>query len=140
MPVITVLGPLSFIAATYIIYFSGFETIWKLGIALVIGYVAIGIWMFFDKERPPLEWKAAQWLPVYLLGIGIISWQGQFGNGATLRIPAGIDLLIVAVFSVVIYYWAYFSRLPREEMLAIVARESDEANEPGQGPAPAAAG
>ena len=36
----------------------------------------------FDPERPPLDWKSAQWLPVYLIGMGIISWQGQYGSGA----------------------------------------------------------
>jgi amino acid transporter len=140
MPMIAVLGPVAFICANFIIYFSGFETIWKLGIALAIGYVAIGIWMIYDRDRPPLEWKAATWLPVYLLGIGIISWQGQYGPNNTNRIPAGWDLLIVAAFSVAIFYWAYFTRLPRDEMLAIVARESAKAHEPGEGPAPAAAG
>jgi amino acid transporter len=140
MPAIPVLGPLAFIAASLIIYWSGFETIWKLGVALVIGYVLIGIWMMLDKERPPLEFKAAQWLPVYLIGMGILSWQGQFGPQNTGRIPAGWDMLIVAVFSVAIYYWAYAVKLPREEMLAIVAREAAEAHEPGEGPAPAAAG
>lgn len=129
MPWVTVLGPLAFIAASLIIYWSGFETIWKLGIALVIGYVLIGIWMVYDKQRPPLEWKAAVWLPVYLLGMGILSWQGQFGPDNTGRIPAGWDLLIVAVFAVAIFYWAYASRLPREEMLRIVARQAEDTEE-----------
>ena len=36
--------------------------------------------MAYDKERPPLDWRSAQWLPVYLIGMGIISWQGQFSG------------------------------------------------------------
>jgi hypothetical protein len=40
-----------------IIYFSGFETIWKLGIVVVIGYILIGTRMAVDKQRPPLDWK-----------------------------------------------------------------------------------
>ena len=86
--------------------------LWKLAIAIVIGYVLIGIFMAFDKERPPLDWKSAQWLPVYLIGMGIISWQGQFSGGAvkspvnTGHIPFWWDMVIVAAFSLVIYYWA----------------------------------
>jgi amino acid transporter len=129
---VQVFAPVAFIAATYIIYWSGWEVLWKLGIAIVLGYVLIGIWMAFDKQRPPLEWKSALWVPVYIIGLGIISWQGQFDGGAvrapvnTKHIPAGIDLLVLAGFALVIYYWAYFTRLPREEMLKIVARESVE--------------
>jgi N-dimethylarginine dimethylaminohydrolase len=32
--------------------------------------------------RPPLDWKSAQWLPVHLIGLGIITWQGQYSGGA----------------------------------------------------------
>jgi len=138
MPLIPVLGPLAFVCAGFIIYWSGFQVLWKLGIALVIGYVLIGIWMALDKQRPPLEWKSAVWLPVYLLGIGVASWQGQFGPDNTGRMWPGWDLLIIAGFSVVIYYWAYFSRLPRDEMLKIVGRES--ASPPEEGLAPSAGG
>jgi amino acid transporter len=138
MPVIALFGPLAFIAANYIIYWSGFETIWKLGIALVLGYVLIGIWMAFDKQRAPLEWKSAIWLPVWLAGVGVLSWQGQFGPDNTFRIKAGYDLLIIAAFSLAIYYWAFISRLPRDEMLKIIGRESVSASTPEGGTAPAA--
>ena len=69
-------------SANLLIYWSGFEVVWKLGICLVIGYVLIGVSMAFDPQRPPLDWKSAQWLPFYLIGMGIISWQGQFRGGA----------------------------------------------------------
>jgi len=129
MPGAAVLSPVAFIAANLIIYWSGFEVLWKLGVCIVIGYVLIGISMAFDPERPPLDWKSAQWLPVYLIGMGVISWQGQFSGGATLaplntdRIPFWWDIVVVAVFSLVIYFWAQAVRLPREEMLDLVGRQ-----------------
>ena len=104
--------------------------VWKLGIVLVIGYVLIGICMAFDKQRPPLDWKSAVWLPVWLIGMGIISWQGQYGPGNTGNIPFWWDMLIVAVFGLAIYYWAMATRLPREEMLALVERQGAHGDEP----------
>ena len=95
----------------------------------------IAICMAFDKDRPKLDaknWKAASWLPVYLIGMGIISWQGQYSGGAVLapvntnHLPLWIDLLVVAAFSLVIYYWAMAVKLPREEMLALVAKQSSD--------------
>jgi len=136
MPAATVLAPVAFIVANLIIYWSGLEVIWKLGVVLVIGYVIIGVSMMFDSERPPLDWKSAQWLPVYLIGMGLISWQGQYSGGAvkapvnTGHIHFWYDMGVVALFSLVIFYWARFTRLPKEEMLNLVGRQSAEHEAP----------
>ncbi len=136
MPGAAVLAPVSFIIADLLIYWSGFETVWKLGIVLVIGYVLMGVTMAFDSKRPPLQWKSALWMPVWLIGMGIISWQGQYAGGAvaaplnTGRIGFWWDILVTAVFSVAIYYWAMYSRLPREEMLALVNAQAEAGDDP----------
>ena len=140
MPWAAVLGPLAFVFACEIIYWSGFDTVWKLGICLVIGYVLIGVFMAFDPKRPPLDWKSAQWLPVFLIGMGIISWQGRYcssgsaGPGAscsaTNNIPFWWDIGIVAVFALVIYFWAQLVRLPRAEMLALVQKQAETPDVP----------
>jgi len=61
-------------------------------------------------NAPDLDWRAAQWLPVYLVGMGVISWQGSFcemsGCGAKGNLPLWWDILVIAVFSLAIYYWA----------------------------------
>ena len=124
VPAGEVLSPLAFIIANMLIYWSGFVTVWKLGVVIVIGYVLIGIFMAFDENRPPLDWKSAQWLPFYLVGLGIISWQGQYGPDNTFRIPFWWDMLVVAAFSLIIYYWAMATRLPKAEMLNLVERQS----------------
>ena len=132
MPAARLLAPAAFIVADLLIYWSGFEVIWKLGIVLVIGYVIIGIFMAFDPQRPPLDWKSAVWLPVWLIGMGIISWQGQYSGPPrrrplpptnTCNIPFWWDILIVAAFSVAIYFWAMRTKLPREEMLMLVNKQ-----------------
>jgi amino acid transporter len=135
-----VIAPLAFIIANMIIYWSGFLVIWKLGIALVIGYILIGISMAYDKDRPPLDWRSAQWLPPYLIGMGIISWLGQFSGAPSSPAPlpptnSGLipfwwDMLVVAIFSLIIYYWAQATRLPREEMLNLVGRQAAPAETP----------
>ncbi len=137
VPAGAVMAPLAFIVANLLIYWTGIETVWKLGVCLVIGYVLIGVCMAFDPQRPPLDWKSAQWLPFYLVGMGIISWQGQYSGGAvaapvnTGNIPFWWDMLIVAAFSLIIYYWAQATRLPREEMLNLVGRQGAVEEPPG---------
>ena len=140
MPGAVVVAPLAFFLANMLIYWSGFEVIWKLGICVVIGYVLIGISMAFDPQRPPLDWKSAQWLPFYLIGMGIISWQGQFSGAAstpppkpptnTGNIPFWWDILVVFGFSMIIYFWAQRVRLSRNEMLDMVNLQSGTAPDP----------
>jgi amino acid transporter len=132
-----VLSPLAFILAGVIIYFSGFTVIWKLGVVLVIGYALIGIFMVFDKERPPLDWKSASWLPFYLICMGIISWNGQYSGESSTKpplntgfLPLWWDLVCVAVLSLIVYYWAQAVRLPRERVLTEVAKQSAISEEP----------
>jgi amino acid transporter len=130
LPGAAVLSPLAFIIATMLIYWSGLEVVWKLGVCIVIGYVVIGVSMAFDTDRPPLDWKSAQWLPAYLIGIGILSWLGQYSGGATAppvntkTIPFWWDMVIVAAFSLAIYFWAIATRLPKEEMQLLAAKQA----------------
>jgi amino acid transporter len=125
----TWVSPLAFIIASLLIDWSGFETVWKLGIVVVIGYILIGAWMIYDKQRPPLDWKSALWLPVYMIGMGIISWQGNFGPDNTGRIEFWLEMGIVAAFSLAIYIWAYLTCLPRDEMLNLISRQSSSSGD-----------
>jgi amino acid transporter len=137
LPAAAVLGPLAFVIADLLIYWSGFEVVWKLGVVLIIGYAIMASFRFSKNLRPPLQFRSAIWMPVWLIGIGIISWQGQFAGGAvkaplnTGHIPFWWDIVVVAVFSLAIYYWAMYSRLPREEMLALVNEQAHEPAAPG---------
>ena len=145
LPAAIVISPLAFIVGSLLIYWSGFEALWKLGICIVIGYVIIGICIAFDSERPRIGRKevvAAAWLPVYIIGMGLISWNGQFAGGAVLpplntnRIPFWWDMLVVAGWALAIFIWAYFASLPREEMEIVIAEQAGvaadiEAIDPG---------
>ena len=144
MPAAWLLASAAFAVADLLIYWSGFEVVWKLGIVLVIGYVIIGISMAFDPQRPPLDWKSAVWLPVWLLGMGVISWQGQYSGASsddthpqaptnTFNIGFWWDILVVVAFSVIIYLWAMRTKLPRDEMLLLVNKQAGESELP---PAP----
>ncbi|MDT0486691.1 MULTISPECIES: APC family permease [Streptomyces] len=109
LPAGKVLAPLSFVVANLIIYWAGWDTLWRLGVAIVLGYLLLGAYAWYAvaaglPDAPRLDWKAAQWLPVYLLGLGLISWQGGFGGQGHLAL--WWDMLVVTAFSLVIYYWA----------------------------------
>jgi amino acid transporter len=142
MPAAAVLAPFAFIIANLLIYWSGFEVIWKLGIVLVIGYVIMGILIARDPQRPPLDWKNALWMPAWLVGMGILSWQGQYSGTSeehpvpptnTFNIPFWWDMLAVAGFALIIWFWAMRTKLPREEMLMLVNKQHGEPELPDTG-------
>ncbi|MEU6403237.1 APC family permease [Streptomyces sp. NPDC046985] len=119
LPAGKVLSPLSFVVANLIIYWAGWDTLWRLGVAIVLGYLLLGGYAYYATRKglpdaPRMNFRAAQWLPVYLLGMGLISWQGGFGGQA--HIALWWDMLIVAAFSVGIYYWAKASAAGPEEI------------------------
>jgi hypothetical protein len=59
-----------------------------------------------------MQWRSAQWLPVYLVGLGVITYLSPYGPLDTPVIPLWWDIAAIAVFSLLIYYWALSVSLP----------------------------
>src|SRR5439155_19436568 len=76
-----VLAPLAFIVANLLILWSGWETVWRLGVAILIGYVVLAVTRIFglNPRSPQLDLMAASWLPFYLVGMGAIVYLSDFG-------------------------------------------------------------
>ncbi|MFC9846670.1 APC family permease [Streptomyces sp. NPDC060223] len=111
------LSPLSFVVANLIIYWARWDTLWRLGVAIILGYVLLGGYALYATRKglpdaPRMNFRAAQWLPAYLIGMGLISWQGGFGGEG--HIGLWWDVLLIAAFSLAIYYWAR-ATAPRAE-------------------------
>jgi len=117
LPRAGVLAPLSFISASFIIYWSGWGVVWKLMVAVVLGYVLMAISRITNANpvRSPMDWNSAIWLWPYLGMMTLISYLGQFQGGRNV-IPFGWDLVVVAAWSLIIYYSAIRLRLPEEKV------------------------
>jgi amino acid transporter len=136
-----VLAPLAFVVANLLILWSGWDTDWRLGVAISIGYfilVATRV-LNLNSRSPQLDLRAASWLPVYLLGMGAIVYVSDFGPMSSPVFPLWWDIVAVTIFSVIIYYWALAVALPTErieEMIGDVVLPEEE----GLGGEPAAVG
>jgi amino acid transporter len=117
-PVATVLAPLAFAVANLLILWSGWTTDYKLGIAILIGYAILAANRIFklNPTTPVLDLHAAVWLPVYLVGMGLIVYVSDFGPLKNPVFPLWWDMLVVAAFSLLVYAWAQRVALPAEEM------------------------
>jgi amino acid transporter len=141
LPAAKFLAPLSFVCANFIVYWAGWNTIFWLYVFIIIGYVVFAI---YQATAPPsrklnLAWRAAAWIPPWLIGLGIISYLGQFPSTkpssgwpfsitllAKQTIPFWWDLVTIAVFSLVIFYLAVRFAQPQKYVAQAVAASEDE--------------
>jgi amino acid transporter len=127
LPAASVLAPLSFIAANEIIYWAGWTTNWKVLIAIVLGYVLMAASFVYKRgaQRPPLDLRTLIWIAPWFAGTALISYLGQY-DGQKI-IPEWIDLLVIAAFSLVIFYVALQTALAGDRVAREVEAELTEA-------------
>jgi amino acid transporter len=126
LPAYRILAPAGFISANLIIYWSSFEATWKLGLGVLVGLV---IFTFTRRSesaevRGPLDARAAAWVWPWLGGMVVIGYFGRYGG--TNAIPNWWDLVVVAVFAVVIYELAEKLALNSEQVRALIDAEQDD--------------
>jgi amino acid transporter len=132
LPAAGFLAPASFAVANLLILWSGWPTDYKLGIAILIGYVILAgnRLLRLNPITPVLEWRAASWLPVYLVGMGLIVYLSDFGPLKNPVFPLWWDMVAVTVFSVGIYAWAQRVSLSTEAIERLIATVPEEAPVP----------
>jgi amino acid transporter len=128
LPAPNVLAPAGFVAANLIIYWSGFDVTWKILVAIAVGFILFLITRALTPaaERPDVGWKSAGWIAPWLLGSVLIGYLGRYGNGEISVLPEWIDLLVVIVFSLAIFYWAVTLAQPTEKVHEAVNAERGE--------------
>ena len=123
LPVAPILAPAAFIAANEIIYWSSWDTVWKLILAIAVGYLILMISPMVGRpmERPPLDPQSLIWILPWFFGLVMISYYGQYGG--TGLIPEWVDLGVVAVFSLVIFLFAVRLALPAHQVAAAIKKD-----------------
>jgi amino acid transporter len=132
LPAAGVFAPLAFAVANLLILWSGWTTDWKLGVAILIGYLILTLNQVFNLNptKPVFEVRSAVWLPVYLIGMGLIVYFSDFGPTSNPVFPLWWDMLAVAVFSLAIYFWAMRVALPTEKIQQLVEQGAALPDEP----------
>lgn len=110
LPAANAICLLAFYSCNLFSYWTGWETISKLGIVLAAGMIIFVIsWLRGSIKVQMHEIKTAFWILPYLAGIISISWLGSFGGKDI--IPFGWDFLIIGIFSYLIFKMAVRSRI-----------------------------
>ncbi len=118
---------LAFWASNQIVYWSGWDIVFKLMIGVLIGLALLAVFQLAGNDKPPLDWRSgATWVVPWLAGLALISWLGDYGGGlGVLHFDTAIPVILV--FSVAIYAIAYAVRLSparTEEAVEFSKREA----------------
>jgi amino acid transporter len=127
LPYPKILSPIGFLSANLIIYWGGFEATWKLLAAIFLGRVIFEYRLRRADEvrREDIDWRAASWIWPWLVGLTIIGIVGRYGNGAQNLLGDWWDLLVVIIFSLVIFYYAVSVAMSSEQVLKAVQTEEE---------------
>lgn len=122
LPFVNIWATVAFYICTMLIYWTGWATISKMGIALAAGIIVLTTYRILKKEarKVNLDWKSSIWLWPYLAGITLFSYLGSFGEGIAI-IPFGWDFAFIAIFSIFIICLAMNFKLSSEKTREHVA-------------------
>jgi amino acid transporter len=123
-PAPRLLLPAAFCSANLIIYWGGFDTTWKLACAVAAGWLlfAIGAWRRHTGAQRTL--RNAGWIAPWLAGQVLIGWLGRYGWGSRSLIPNWLDIAIVLLFALAIFYWAVSLSNTEAQADAAVAKDA----------------
>ncbi|AUB76905.1 MAG: APC family permease [Pseudomonadales bacterium] len=122
-----VLGPLSFVIAALIVYWSGWNTVsWLLGlqIAMFVVYLMCGRFVPTWHLNLAQQVRSSMWLIGFYAVTIVLSKLGSFGGMGVLTHP--FDNLVVATCALGIYYWGAATGVPAHLVRLEDEDEDDE--------------
>jgi len=128
LPMAAIISPFSFIAANFIVYWSGWKAVERLFEAIIVGLVLFLIYFatLSQERRPIMDFRSSAWVWPWLIGLALVSKLGQFDGTST--IPFWWDLILLAIFSLAIYYLAVHLAMDTAKVHAAVEEELVEAS------------
>ncbi|WP_068256170.1 APC family permease [Janibacter corallicola] len=137
-----VIGPLALLATNLIMFWAGWDQVWKMMCAVAIGYVFLAIFQVADRGRAPkLEFRNGWWVLVWFAGILLVSYMGSYsGDPAKPHEALGQanlygfygGILANIVLTAIVLAVAWYCQLPPERVDEIL-NETEEIIEKDEG-------
>jgi amino acid transporter len=116
-------------SSNLIVYWTGWEIDWKLFVAILIGFVLLGVHELVGRgNTPPVDFRHGWWVLPWFAGLAIISYLGSFpspdaGNLGIIDFNWG--LVATFLLSALVVWLGYRCRLPVERVEAELANRVD---------------
>ncbi|WP_026152786.1 APC family permease [Actinopolyspora halophila] len=129
---------LGFFASSLLVFWSGWSINEKMLIGLLVGYVVFAIYhAVTNHDTPPIDFRSGSWFPIWLAGVMVFSYFGEvdpsaeagasFLGGGDGAIGIGLGAVVLAVWSVLIYYYSMSVRLPAHRAVAYIEKTPTDA-------------
>lgn len=112
------LGPVSFVIAALIVYWSGWSTVsWLLGLQILMFVIYLGCKRLVPTDHLSLteQVRSSLWLIAFYALTIVISYLGSFGGIGALTHP--YDTLAVTLMALCIYYWGANTGVPGSKLV-----------------------
>lgn len=126
------IGFLALWSTNLIVYWTGWDTNWKLFVAIILGYILMAVYYGSSKRQlPALDFKHGWWVPLWFALLAVISYVGNYpetkehaGNLGLLNFNMGF----VATFllTLLVLWLAMRSTLPKERVQQILSEQDPE--------------
>lgn len=107
-----VFAPLGFIIATWLIYWSGWSVVSKMGVLILLGIIVYAVYSVRNtsknKDKMLKEILNVWWVVVYYIGLAVISYFGNYDGGQH-TLPMPWDLIVAAAFALCVFYSGFIS-------------------------------
>ena len=127
---------LAFYSSNMIVFWAGWDTNWKLFLAVALGFVVLAVFYATSRDSmPKMDWKSgATWALPWLGGLCLISYLGDYPEqskhaGNTATIGFGTGSLVMLALSAFVYWLALKVRLSDGEVAANIERMTTQAAE-----------
>ncbi|OGT54483.1 MAG: amino acid permease [Gammaproteobacteria bacterium RIFCSPHIGHO2_12_FULL_42_10] len=100
------IGMIAFYICNLLIYWTGWQTVYRMMIALLIGVIFFAGYCY--RHRVAIwksQWQTSWWIVPYFVGMTVISYLGTFGEGRNI-ISFGNDFWAIALLTVIIFVLA----------------------------------
>ncbi len=141
MPLPKVLLPAGFAFADLLIYWTGWDFMWKLDVMIIVGFILFFIGAAVKKTDALTKMAHAVWIAPWLIGLTILSSMGRYGAWGPKDVdghnwlsrnhdflPSSWDLLVIVLFSIAIYYWALACVMKQADVDAAIERDAHQIN------------
>ena len=127
---------LAFYCSNLIVYWAGWDTNWKLFVAVALGFVLLAVFQMIGRGNAPrLDLRAgATWTLPWLAGLCLVSYLGDYPEasanaGNRNLISFGWGFLVILALSAGVFWLAMRVRLPRAQVEENIEETTAEAAE-----------
>ncbi|HEY3529104.1 MAG TPA: APC family permease [Nocardioides sp.] len=127
-----IIAPLALLSTNLIMYWAGWDQVWKMMVAVAIGYVLLAFFQATDtqKRAPRLDFRHGWWVLLWFVGILVVSYLGSYSGAektdAGQANVYGFNGGIIAnvILTIIVLAVAWYCQLPSHRVQEIL-EESD---------------